>query len=83
MSTKLNVLNHVMVPEHTIMKEEETRALLSSYNITTEQLPKIYHDDPAVKTVGAKVDDVIRIVRKSHTAGKAESYRLVIRKPKK
>jgi DNA-directed RNA polymerase subunit H len=72
-----------MVPEHTIMGEEETKALLASYNITTDQLPKIYHDDPAVKEIGAKVDDVIRIVRKSHTAGKAESYRLVIRRPKK
>jgi len=72
-----------MVPKHTIMSEEETKVLLSSYNITTEQLPKIYHDDPAVKAVNAKVDDIIRIVRESHTAGKAESYRLVIRKPKK
>jgi DNA-directed RNA polymerase subunit H len=83
LSTKLNVLNHVMVPEHTIMSEEETKTLLSSYNITTEQLPKIYHDDPAVKAIAAKVDDVIRIVRISHTAGRAESYRLVIRRPKK
>jgi DNA-directed RNA polymerase subunit H len=65
------------------MGEDETKTLLSSYNITTEQLPKIYHDDPAVKAIDAKVDDIIRIVRESHTAGKAESYRLVIRKPKK
>ena len=72
-----------MVPEHTIMGEEETKALLASYNITTDQLPKIYHDDTTAKAIGAKVDDVIRIVRKSHTAGKAESYRLVIRRPKK
>ncbi|HNQ30074.1 MAG TPA: DNA-directed RNA polymerase subunit RpoH/Rpb5 C-terminal domain-containing protein, partial [Methanolinea sp.] len=27
--------------------------------------------------------DVIRIVRTSHTAGRAESYRLVIKRPKK
>ena len=69
MSTKLNVLDHVMVPDHKIMSEEEVSALLSHYNITTEQLPKIFHDDPAVKIIGAKVDDVIRIVRMSHTAG--------------
>jgi DNA-directed RNA polymerase subunit H len=83
LSTKLKVLEHDMVPEHTIMSESDVRSLLSLYNITTEQLPKIFHDDPVVKAVGAKVDDVIRIVRKSHTAGKAESYRLVIRRPKK
>ena len=83
MSTKLNVLEHVMVPDHKIMSEEEVADLLSHYNITTEQLPKIYNDDPAVKTIGAQVDDVIRIVRTSHTAGRAEAYRLVIKRPKK
>jgi len=83
LSTKMNVLKHVMVPDHKIMSEEEVTALLSRYNITTEQLPKIFHDDPAVKTIGANVDDVIRIIRKSHTAGRAEAYRLVIKRPKK
>ena len=83
MSTKLNVLDHVMVPEHKIMSEGEVAQLLERYNITTEQLPKIYHDDPAVKEIGANADDVIRIIRASHTAGRAEAYRLVVRRPKK
>jgi DNA-directed RNA polymerase subunit H len=83
LSTKLNVLKHVMVPDHNIMSEEEVSELLSRYNITTEQLPKVFHDDPAVKSIGANVDDVIRIVRASHTAGRAEAYRLVIKRPKK
>jgi DNA-directed RNA polymerase subunit H len=72
-----------MVPDHQIMSEDEVSELLTRYNITTEQLPKIYHDDPAVKTIGAEADDVIRVIRTSHTAGRAEAYRLVIRKPKK
>jgi len=83
LSTKLNVLDHVMVPEHTIMSEEEVSALLTRYNISTVQLPKIFHDDPAVKAIGANVDNVIRIVRASHTAGRAEAYRLVVKRPKK
>jgi DNA-directed RNA polymerase subunit H len=83
MSTRLNVLDHVMVPDHQIMTEEELTGLLSLYKITSEQLPRIYHDDPAVKTIGAKPGDVIRIIRTSHTAGRAESYRLVIKRPKK
>jgi DNA-directed RNA polymerase subunit H len=83
LSAKLDVLEHVMVPDHKIMGEEEIASLLAQYNITTEQLPKIYHDDPAVKSTGAQVDDVIRIVRISHTAGRAEAYRLVIKRPKK
>ena len=83
MSTKLNVLEHAMVPDHKIMSEDEVSDLLARYNITTEQLPKIYHDDPAVKEIGANADDVIRIIRASHTAGRAEACRLVVRRPKK
>jgi len=72
-----------MVPDHKIMSEDEVTELLTRYNISTDQLPKVYHDDPAVKTIGASADDVIRIIRTSHTAGRAEAYRLVIKRPKK
>ena len=83
MSTRLNVLAHDMVPDHQIMTEEEVAHLLGQYNISVDQLPKIFSEDPAVKTIGAKVGDVIRIIRESQTAGRAESYRLVIKRPKK
>jgi len=72
-----------MVPDHKIMSDGEVSDLLARYNITTEQLPKIYHDDPAVKEIGANADDVIRTIRASHTAGRAEAYRLVVKRPKK
>jgi len=65
------------------MEEGEIKSLLSTYHLTLEQLPKIYQDDPAVKAIKAKPGDVIRIVRESQTAGRAESYRLVIKRPKK
>ena len=81
--TTFNVLDHMMVPVHAIIEEEEINTLLSTYHLTREQLPKIYHDDPAVKAIKAKPGDVIRIVRESQTAGRAESYRLVIKRPKK
>ncbi|ABN56231.1 MULTISPECIES: DNA-directed RNA polymerase subunit H [Methanoculleus] len=83
MGTSLDVLNHEMVPDHQIMGEEEVADLLATYHITLEQLPKIYHDDPAVKAIGGEVGNVIRIVRDSRTAGRAEAYRLVVKRPKK
>ena len=81
--TTFDVLKHMMVPDHRIMEEGEIKSLLSTYHLTLEQLPKIYHDDPAVKAIKATPGDVIRIVRESQTAGRAESYRLVIKRPKK
>ncbi len=81
--TRLNVLLHEMVPDHQIMTDEDVKNLLVTFDITEDHLPKIYHDDPAVKACGAKPGNVIMIVRKSQTAGEATSYRLVVRRPKK
>jgi DNA-directed RNA polymerase subunit H len=83
MSSRINVLDHDMVPNHQVMSEDEVKALLARYSITFEQLPKVYHDDAAVKQINGKVGDVIQVVRQSQTAGIAEAYRLVIRRPKK
>ena len=83
MGTTLDVLNHEMVPDHQIMGEEEVADLLATYQISLEQLPKMYHDDPAVKAIGGDIGNVIRITRDSRTAGRAEAYRLVVKRPKK
>ncbi len=83
MGTSLDVLSHEMVPDHQIMGGEEVADLLATYHISLEQLPKMYHDDPAVKAIGGDVGNVIRITRDSRTAGRAEAYRLVVKRPKK
>ena len=83
MATSLDVLQHEMVPDHQIMSEEEVAELLVTYHISLEQLPKIYHDDPAVRAIGGDVGNVIRIIRDSRTAGRAEAYRLIMKRPKK
>lgn len=78
MTKKFNVLEHELVPDHILLTEEETLELLKKYNITRGQLPKVKSSDVVVKQVGAKQGDVLKIMRKSLTAGKAVSYRLVI-----
>jgi len=83
MSAKFDVTKHVMVPDHQIMTADEVKNLLARYDISYEHLPKIYNDDPVMKAISANTGDVIRITRSSQTAGIAESYRFVIRRPKK
>ncbi|MEM5804761.1 MAG: DNA-directed RNA polymerase subunit H [Candidatus Aenigmatarchaeota archaeon] len=74
-----NILHHKLVPKHTILSEEEKKALLEKLNITEVQLPKILAVDPAVKAIDAKVGDVVKIERESHTAGNTVYYRLVVK----
>jgi DNA-directed RNA polymerase subunit H len=69
---------HKLVPNHMILGEEDLKKVLIEYNIEREQLPKIRVSDPAAIAIKAKVGDVVRIIRKSSTAGKSDFYRLVI-----
>ncbi len=78
MTKKFNVLEHDLVPDHILLNEDEAQELLNKYGITRGQLPKIKSSDVVVKQVGANPGDVLKIIRKSLTAGRAVSYRLVI-----
>ena len=76
--TKFSLLDHESVPKHEIMSENELKSVLSKFSIEKEQLPKIKVQDPVCKEIGAALGDVVKITRKSQTAGEAEYYRLVI-----
>ncbi|MGB9929386.1 MAG: DNA-directed RNA polymerase subunit H [Methanosarcina sp.] len=76
--TKFSLLDHESVPKHEIMSENELKSVLSKFLIEKEQLPKIKVQDPVCKEIGAALGDVVKITRKSQTAGEAEYYRLVI-----
>ncbi|MBL7160092.1 MAG: DNA-directed RNA polymerase subunit H [Candidatus Aenigmarchaeota archaeon] len=78
--TQLNILKHELVPQHVILNEEEKKVVFEKFNISQTQLPKILYNDAVVKLIEAKPGDVIKITRKSQTAGTAVYYRLVIKK---
>ncbi|MCD6367859.1 MAG: DNA-directed RNA polymerase subunit H [Candidatus Aenigmarchaeota archaeon] len=77
---EFKVTDHVLVPQHEILSEDEKQKLLKTLNISEKQLPKILESDPVVKEIGAKVGDVIKITRDSPVAGKSIYYRIVIKK---
>ncbi len=76
--TKFAIQDHETVPEHVLLSAEEADRVLRGFGIQALQLPKIHVNDPAAKEIGAKVGDVIKIVRKSPTAKQSIFYRLVI-----
>jgi len=81
MTTKkkpFNIMNHKLVPVHMIISEKERGELLMKYNIEPNKLPKILDTDPVSIYIGAKPGQILKIIRKSHTAKEAVSYRLVV-----
>jgi DNA-directed RNA polymerase subunit H len=73
-----DIFEHQLVPVHQILEEEEKREILTKYRVQPYQLPQVISSDPAVKAIGAKPGDVLRIIRKSPTAGEHIAYRYVV-----
>jgi len=75
---EFKVSKHIFVPKHEIVQPDEVPKILAKYNATLDQLPYILTNDPNVVELGAKPGDVIKITRKSETAGTTVYYRLVV-----
>ncbi len=74
----VNVFVHELVPKHEVLNKREVDEVLQKYHLKPHQLPYIKLSDPAVAALGAKPGDIVRIERKSSTAGECFSYRYVI-----
>ncbi len=73
-----DLFGHQLVPRHIVAATEEVDLVLKHYGIELRKLPRILRDDPAVRILGAKAGQVIRIQRDSPTAGTIYYYRLVV-----
>jgi DNA-directed RNA polymerase subunit H len=81
LATKRNpvlVPDHVYVPKHEIMTKKEAEEILIKYNCKPTELPLIFVSDPAILGLGVKPGDMIKITRKSSTAGQSIYYRYVV-----
>jgi len=72
------VPDHVFVPKHEILSKQEGEEVLRKYNCQPSELPFIFVNDPAILGLGVKPGDIIKITRKSPTAGESLYYRYVV-----
>ncbi len=74
------ILRHRLVPKHIVLSEEEKKKVIEKYaGGDPYKLPYILSTDPVIQIIGAKPGDVIKIIRKSPTAGEYIYYRLVVK----
>ncbi|MCW3999025.1 MAG: DNA-directed RNA polymerase subunit H [Candidatus Bathyarchaeota archaeon] len=73
-----NIFEHALVPFHEILTEKEKKELLAAFKVKPYQMPQIKSGDPAVKAIGAQPGDILKITRKSQTAGEHVTYRYVV-----
>lgn len=73
-----NIFAHQFVPKHELLSKKDAEELMHEFHIRPYQLPYIKSNDPAAETLGAKMGDILRITRKSATAGEVIVYRYVV-----
>jgi DNA-directed RNA polymerase subunit H len=73
-----DIFQHKIVPKQEILSEQEKNELLMKFKVQPYQLPQISSVDPTVKAIGARPGDVLRITRRSPTAGEHIAFRYVV-----
>ncbi|KAL8855604.1 MAG: hypothetical protein Q9178_007752 [Gyalolechia marmorata] len=74
----VNITHHELVPKHILMSAAEKKQLLERYRLKENQLPRIQTGDPMAKYLGLRRGQVVKIIRRSETAGRYASYRWTI-----
>ncbi|MGI0037684.1 MAG: DNA-directed RNA polymerase subunit H [Nitrososphaera sp.] len=74
----MKISNHIYQPKHEIIPKSEAEEIMRKYNARPSQLPYIMTSDKAIEDLDVRPGDVIRITRKSPTAGESVYYRYVV-----
>ena len=72
-----NITKHELVPKHEILSAEERNKTLRKYRTTLKHFPMILSSDPVARYYGVLPGTMMRITRKSPTAGVYTLYRVV------
>ena len=75
----INLVDHVAVPKHEILSDEDAKLMMADYILKKRELPKIFINDPVSKYFNAKLGQIFRIIRPSELAGESVYYRIVIK----
>lgn len=75
---KINLIDHVLVPQHRKLNPTEIAELKNSYLITEKDSKRMYIDDPVARYYNLQVGDFVEIKRPSINSGYAIDYRCVV-----
>lgn len=76
---QFNILEHTLVPKHTILTNEETDQFKKNFNIKSDsQIPTISRFDPVALAICMKPGNICHILRSSQNSIVGDYYRICI-----
>ena len=74
---QFNILNHILVPEHIVLKDSEMESVKNKYHIKHDkQIPDISRFSPVALALGIRPGQMCKIIRPSRTAINSNFYRI-------
>lgn len=72
----INITKHKLMPKYEPLTSAEKKLFLKETKFNKIHLPKISLDDPVSRYYGISRGDILKIIRKSETAGEYVTYRI-------
>ena len=76
---KINIVDHILVPKHIVLTQEENKIVLETYNAKKKDMPLISSTDPIARYYNMKSDDICKIERPSIMTCITPFYRIVVK----
>jgi len=74
---QFNILEHSLVPKHTVLSNEEAEEIKTRYNITNvSQIPTMSRFSPVSQVIGLRPSQLCKIERPSKTAITSDFFRI-------
>lgn len=74
----VKISNHTYQPRHEILSKNQAEEILKKYNTKPSQLPYMMIDDKGIEDLDVRPGDIVKITRRSATAGESVYYRYVV-----
>ncbi len=72
-----NILNHILVPKHIILNDEEATLFKKKYNIIDDsEIADISYFSPISLILGIRPNNIVKIIRNSKTSIESNFYRI-------
>lgn len=71
-----DITEHELCPKYEILTEDETKEVLAKFNTTLKELPEIKVVDALGSFYGVRVNQVVKKICSSQTAGITQNYRV-------